>query len=199
MPSSPPQLTAPTPASARRGADQTADERVARARWQAAPPRQHVPQHRGERARADHRNGARGGDGDDPGDRVGDGASQQQSPQDVEGGRHGDRRSWPRGTGGNQRGDRVRRVVKAVGDGEQERDRDRQLEAHRSNHPTWAGAGRASVTVRDEDPVFAPDVTDGPEVIGSPIPEYPPRGAEMATVEKQARTSGPAARAARLG
>jgi hypothetical protein len=65
-------------------ADETTDERVRRARRQASPPREEIPEHRPERTRADHDDGLRTRDGHDPGDRVGDGGPDQERAQHVE-------------------------------------------------------------------------------------------------------------------
>jgi hypothetical protein len=66
-------------------AEQTADERVSRARRQPAPPGEQVPERRAEDGGADHGDRVRTLDGDHAGDRAGNGRADKERTEHVEG------------------------------------------------------------------------------------------------------------------
>ena len=100
------------------GADKATDERMARRRRHADPPRRVVPRDRGEQCGEDDRESGDVGV-DRLGDRVGYGRADDEDRREVEEGRepHGPLRGH--GPGGDDGRHRVRRIVEAIGEVEQ--------------------------------------------------------------------------------
>ena len=129
-------------------ADQPADQRVARARGQAEPPRHQVPGHRAGEARADDGDRVGRVHGDDARHGVRDGGAEHERAEQVEDA--GERRSLQRAhdPGGDGCGDRVRRVVDTVGRREREGERDRRRQAQATAFPANGSVSSGTLAPR---------------------------------------------------
>ena len=113
-----------------RGADETAEQRVSRARRKTAPPGETVPRNRtGQRGAEDLDHLGRR-DRDDARDRVRNRAPEQERAENVARRREQHRSTGTRGAGRDERRDRVRRVVNTIGE------REGQRHPHRENKAT---------------------------------------------------------------
>ncbi len=118
-----------------RGADQPAQQCVTGTRREGAPPRDRVPRHRASQRGAQHEHDLIGGNDDDPSDGVGDRLPEDQRSDHVAQRREHDCRTRPGCTSRDERRDRVRGVVQAVGERERQRhpNRDHYRSAHRQS------------------------------------------------------------------
>ena len=133
-----------------RGADQPAQQCVTGTRREGAPPSDRVPRHRASQRGAQHEHDLIGGNGDNPSDGVGDRLPEDQRSDHVAQRREHDCRTRLGCTSRDERRDRVRCVVQAVGERECQRhpNRDHYRSAHRQSLVPTAARPRTSLAGR---------------------------------------------------
>ena len=107
-----------------RRTDQTANQAVARRRGKPQPPGEQIPGRRARQARPDDGDHLGLRNGDDLADGVGHLSSEEDRARHVEHPRQQNRLTRRGTTGGHQGGNRVGRIMEAVGQGEREREAD---------------------------------------------------------------------------